>query len=209
MAEPIDLPMPLQRAVSVAWTMEMNHGLAENAFNGRVQAQRGQLERWSFVMGIKPMNRRDAQVAQGFFLQLEGPLGLFRMADPAALAPLGRAAGLPVIEEEALPGQRQIETSGWLPNVSGILMAGDWIQFGDQYCKVVADVHSSATGTATVSVWPKVMQTTAVDTPIVTRPAKGLFRFTSQAPSWEFDANRLLRPVEIRLSGVQEVLGDA
>ncbi|RYD25112.1 MAG: hypothetical protein EOP87_24985 [Verrucomicrobiaceae bacterium] len=205
---PIDIPDELLKAVSISWKMETNHARAESPFSGHTQAQRGQLERWSFVMSIRRLSRAEAQVAQGFFMMLEGPLGLFRMADPAASKPLGKATGNPILSTAASPGDRTIAVSGFAPNVSGILKAGDWVQIGDQLSKVRTDVASSATGTATLSLWPKVMKTVPVASPVIVRNAAGLFRFTSQPPEWQADSNERGRPYTFQLTGVQEVLTD-
>jgi hypothetical protein len=207
--DPIDIPAELLAATSIAWKMESNHGFAESPFSGQTQAQRGQLERWSFVMSIRRLSRREAQVAQGFFMMLEGPFGVFRMPDPAARIPLGKATGTPILATAAAPGDRTISVSGFTPNVPGILKAGDWIQLGDQLAKVRTDVASSATGTATISLWPKVMKTVPISTALIVRNATGLFRFTSQPPEWEADSSDRGRPYAFQLSGVQEVLSDA
>jgi hypothetical protein len=203
---PLDFPADLLAATAITWRMDTNHGRAESPFSGHTQTQRGQLERWAFTMTFRRYTRREAQRLQGFFLMLEGPLGLFRMPDPAALAPLGRATGLPVLSATAAAGARTLAVSGFAPNVPGQLLAGDWIQIGDQLAKVREDAASGPTGTATLSIWPKVMTSIPGGTPILTRPARGLFRFTTQLPEWEADSSERRRPYTLRLDGVQEVL---
>lgn len=200
----IDLPAELQRAITLSWTMDNNHGVAESGFSGHVQVQRGSLERWMFTMGVRAMNRRDAQIAQGFFLQLEGPLNLFRMHDPAASKPLGHGAGLPVVRIATAAGARTVETEGWKPGTA--LMPGDWVQIGNQLCKARAIAFAGADGRATLDVWPKIMHDLPAQARILTRPARGLFRMLSDVPAWDLDAGRLLRPYEFKLSGVQVVL---
>ena len=205
---PIDIPAALLRVTKLSWTSEMNHGIAESPFSGHVQVQRGRVERWSFTMDIQRMGRRDAQEAMAFFLRLEGPLGTFRMHDPAASRPLGKGTGLPVAAANTPAGSRTLATSGWLPNVATQLRAGDWVQIGDQLSKVRETVGSAADGTATLDLWPKLMRPVTTGTPIVLRPAKGIFRFTSELPSWDISAADLNRPHTFRLTGVQEILRD-
>lgn len=204
----IDIPTALLRAVSITWKMETNHALAASPFSGHVQAQRGQLERWSFTLELRRLTREEMQVAQGFFLALEASLGLFRMHDPAARLPLGTATGTPVLAATADPGDRTLSISGFTPSVSTILKAGDWIQIGDQLAKVVADVASDAAGAATVTIWPKVMVEVPITTAVVVRGAQGIFRFTSQLPEWTADSSERGRPYTTMLAGVQEVLTD-
>lgn len=202
----IDIPAPLLRAVSITWKMETNHALAASPFSGHVQAQRGQLERWSFTLELRRLTREEIQIAQGFFLALEASLGLFRMHDPAARLPLGTATGTPVLAATADPGDRTLSISGFTPSVSNILRAGDWIQIGDQLAKVVADTSSNASGVAAVTIWPKVMVEVASGQPVTVREAKGLFRFTTQLPEWTADSSERGRPFTTVLAGVQEVL---
>jgi hypothetical protein len=206
MPSPLDIPPSLLKATRLTWTAESNHGLAESAFTGTVQAQRGQIERWSFTMEVQRMTRGDAQQAIAFFLRLEGPLNTFRMHDPAACKPLGKGTGSPVASADTPAGSRTLDTSGWLPNVLGQLKAGDWVQIGDQLSRVRLDVDSSATGTASLDLWPKLMLPVESGTPILLRPAKGIFRFTSDLPSWDIAAADTNRPHTFRLTGVQEIL---
>lgn len=206
MPSPIDIPDVLLRSTKISWTAENNHGIAESPFSGHVQVQRGRVERWSFTMDIKRMTRREAQQAIAFFLQIEGPLGTFRMHDPAACKPLGSGTGLPIAAADTPAGSRTLATSGWLPNVTDQLRAGDWVQIGDQLSRVRQTVASSLTGTATLDLWPKLMRPVITGTPIILRPAKGIFRFTSDLPSWDIAAADINRTHSFRLTGVQEVL---
>lgn len=202
---PILLPPELLQATAISWTMENNHGLAESPFTGHTQAQRGQLERWSFTMDIARLNRREASIAKGFFLQLEGRLGTFLMHDPAAPKPQGRATGAPVVAAETPASSRTVLTSGWTPNTPNILRAGDWVQIGDQLCAIRRDTDSGATGHAELDLWPKLMLAMPADTAIKTRPARGIFRFTTDVPAWDIEAG-LRRNHTFRLTGQQEIL---
>ena len=206
MPDPIEIPEALLRAVKITWTAENNHALSESPFSGITQGHRGRIERWSFTMDIKRMKRREAQEAMAFFLQLEGPLGTFRMHDPSACKPLGKATGNPTIVAGPPVGSRTILSTGWLPNVTRQLVAGDWIQIGEQLFKVRRDVSSDADGNAMLDLWPKTMTLLPSWSPIITRPARGIFRFTSELPSWDIAASDLNSPYTFRLTGVQEVL---
>lgn len=203
---PIDLPAALARVVSISWTMESNHGLAASVFSGHAQAQRGQLERWSFTMQFPRMTRAVAQEAMGFFMRLEGNLGTFRMSDPAACQPLGIASGSPVLAAAAPAGSRIVSVSGWQPNVARIMRAGDWVQIGDNFSRVRADVDSNALGSCNLDLWPRLMLAVDAGEPVIVRDAKGIFRFASDAPSWALDANEENKPYQISMTGQQEVL---
>lgn len=187
--------------------MDHNHGIAAAPFTGIVQAQRGQMERWSFTMTLRRLTRKQASSAFGFFLNLEGPLNIFRMADPAALQPLGRATGMPVGSATAA-GSRTIATIGWTPNTD-ILRAGDWVQIGHNYSRVRNSVTSDASGAATLDLWPRIMLAVISGTPVKLRPARGLFRFSVTPPEFDISAESLLRTHEFRLAGSQEILTPA
>lgn len=202
----IDLPPELLRAISISWTMETNHGIAASPFSGHIQTQRGTLERWSFTMRLAKMTRRQAQIAIGFFLRLEGNLNTFRMHDPAACKPLGRATGTPVLSAPAAAGDRQISTTGWTPSTPGILKAGDWIQIGHQLARLTTDANSSATGTATLSIFPRIMLPLDASTPLITHRPQGIFRYLSDLPSYELDASNQTTPYTTALTGSQEIL---
>lgn len=202
----IDLPASLTRAVSISWTMDSNHGVAESPFSGHVQTQRGAMERWKFTMAIRRMNRRDAAVAAAFFMRLEGRLNTFRMGDPSACLPLGRATGHPKLTASHAAGAATLTTYGWSPNVPGILRAGDWIQLGDQLTRLTADATSAADGTASISIWPRLYLTFPADTPLIVRDAKGIFRFTSDLPSYEVRAADYPASYQFQLTGTQEIL---
>lgn len=184
----------------------MNHGLAASPFSGHVQAQRGALERWSFTMRIKRMNRADAQEAIAFFMALEGSLNTFRMGDPACGKPLGKAIGVPKTVGALAAGVRVIPVSGWGASLPGILVAGDWIQIGDQLSRVRKTVGSTAGGTCSLEIWPKLFRPVPANTPIITRNPKGIFRMTSDMPAWDLEANASKTPYSFSLTGVQEIL---
>lgn len=205
MPSPIPIPAPLLRAMSISWTMESNHALASSPFSGHTQAQRGTLERWSFTMTIGRLNRRDAQTAIAFFLNLEGNLNTFLMHDPAQPRPLGTGLGTPVLTAAHSAGSRLITTAGWIPNTPHTLRAGDWVQIGPQLSRLRADAHSATDGTATLDIWPKLMLPLAAATPLITQKPQGIFRFTTDPPSWAIEA-ALPKPYKFSLTGLQEIL---
>lgn len=201
-----ELPSILSKAVSINWTMDTNHGVSTSAFSGHVQTQRGQMERWKFAMKIRRLTRREASAAQEFFMAIEGPLGLFRMYDPAGKNPLGTASGSPALSASASPGDRALVTAGWSPNVASLLMPGDWLEVGYQLFKVRSIASSSNSGACSIAVWPKVMVPLASGLPVRFRSARGVFRFTTDAPSWDVSADLILRNHEFSLTGTQEIL---
>jgi hypothetical protein len=68
------------------------------------------------------------------------------------------------------------------------LKAGDYMQVGSgtsrQLFKVLQNVSTDGTGSATVDVWPNVRTSIADNAPVAVQSAQGLFRLSSNETSW-------------------------
>jgi hypothetical protein len=201
----LDFPHDTIRISVISWTPETNHGALVSPFTGAVTVQRGQLERWRFETELLPHSLEEAEIVQGFFLQLEGAANLFRMYDPAGALPRGQSAGAPVLDGAHPAGARSLLTAGWAASVLNQLRAGDWLQIGNQLLKVTDSVHSDIDGKATVPIWPALWLDQLTEAPIITRYAKGIFRMVAEHPSWSISAANRTRPYTFRLSGVQDI----
>lgn len=70
-------------------------------------------------------------------------------------------------------------TKGWTPNVTGILLAGDYVQVGTALYRLTADANSDNSGLAALEVWPQVRQNPAPPadgSAVVTTNTVGVFR---------------------------------
>ncbi|WP_133125796.1 hypothetical protein [Thalassospira marina] len=69
------------------------------------------------------------------------------------------ASGNPVVDGANQKGG-VLATAGWTANVSGILLAGDYIGLGDgadaRMYRVLRDVDSDAGGKASIDIWPRI-----------------------------------------------------
>lgn len=207
MSTPVPLPKSLLLATSISWTPENNHGLVESPFSGITQAQRGRIQRWSFTMRLRRFTKSEGRQWQEFFLALDESIGLFTMYDPAHSRPAGKAfGGTPAVNGDASAGSGSIATDGWAANVAGLFLAGDWVQIGDHFAKITADVDSDSGGNATLPIWPKLYTDKPDDTAITIVEPRGIFRFISDLPSWEIETGRGAFPFTTALTGRQEVL---
>ena len=154
-----------------------------------IQAFDGQW--WSLEVGLPPMRRVLAEPWLSFLIGLGGRRGTFLMGDPDARAPRGSASGSPVVDGASQSGQT-LATRGWVPNTSGVLLAGDYIQIGAggsaRLYKLLTDANSDATGDATLDVWPRLRGAPPDNTPIVTSDCVGLFRLADNATPWDTNA---------------------
>ena len=116
-------------------------------------------KRWEAAITLPPMKRRNAEQVVGALLALNGPSGTFYLGDTANKVPLGVATGAPVVNGAQTQFSNSLATRGWTPSVTGILLAGDWIQMYTgstrRLYKVLFDVNSDGSGLATLTVWPR------------------------------------------------------
>jgi hypothetical protein len=63
-------------------------------------------------------------------------------------------------------------------------MPGDYIQVGNRYYQVTAQVNASLLGKATISIWPSLRETPADGTQIVLVNPVGVFRLSSNKRQW-------------------------
>ena len=70
-------------------------------------------------------------------------------------------------------------TKGWTHNITGILLAGDYVQVGTALYRLTADVNSDSSGYAALEVWPQVRQNPAPPADgatVITANTVGTFR---------------------------------
>lgn len=154
-------------------------GLNRSAFTYQTQVQEFQGQMWLGEVTLPVMVKADAENWHSFLLSLNGPLGTFYLYDPLARTPQGAATGTPLMNGTQNPQQSYIVTDGWTPSTSQILKAGDYLQIGQRLHKVLQDVNSDGSGNVTIDIFPKLRETAADNSAIVTYNAKGLFRLTS------------------------------
>jgi hypothetical protein len=81
--------------------------------------------------------------------------------------------------------------TGFSPSVSGVFLAGDYIQLGSassaQLYQVLQDASSNSSGEITLDIWPN-LRTNVVDgAPVVVDSPKGIFRLANNISSWSIN----------------------
>lgn len=109
------------------------------------------------------------------------------ITDPAGM--LGQMPdGFASFVGENTARSRVLYTTGWTPNTTGILKAGDWLQLGSgasaRLHKNLTDASSDGSGNAVLDIWPALREDVADGAAITVRSAKGVFRLADSRPRW-------------------------
>jgi hypothetical protein len=157
-------------------------GFNSSPFTGQQQVYKHQGQWWEAEMSFPPMRRENAEEVAAFLIKLNGRFGTFLMGDPANTLPRGAGTGTPLVKGGSQTGNELI-TDGWTINTTNILKAGDWIQLGtgsaSRLHKVLQDVNSDGTGTATLTIFPNLRSIPADNLSIITQNPKGQWRLST------------------------------
>lgn len=180
---PISYPanLPTSGVTSLSWTNATASLISRSpfTFQGQSQSYPGAI-RFAKVT-VENLNRVDAEDWVGFLDSLFGTKGTFRMGDPAAVVPMGRARGTATVVTSS--GDRTFITlSSTDSNGNDWLKRGDWIQLGtgldSRLYKAMRD-QSLTDGTANLPIWPPLRKTPVVGDTVYLENTKGLFRRSS------------------------------
>lgn len=165
-------------------------GLSESPFTFRQQVVRHQGERWEASIRIPPVKADLAEPWVSFLLQLRGQFGTFLLGDPSRSVPLGQASTAPGTPQ-VLGGTEigdQLTIDGCTPNLTGYLLAGDYIQLGSDSTatlhKVLTNADTDGSGEVTLDIWPRISTAPADNATVTVSNARGLFRLKSNVTSW-------------------------
>lgn len=191
MAITYPLSLPTNKGIArIRLTANDVVGVSQSPFSAAQQVYKYTGQFWEAEVSLPPMKRADAEYWISFLLKLNGPYGTFLLGDPNGGTARGTATGTPLVNGGSQTGNELI-TDGWSVGVTGILKAGDYIQLGTgssaRLHKVLDDVNSDGSGNATLTLWPDLRSAPADNAPITVSNAKGLFRLTSNAQSFNID----------------------
>lgn len=186
MSELIDVPPGC--AASVTMTLTRVVARTTSPFTLEEQAFQWPGERWSVEFNPPAFTRRaTASPWLAFAIKTKGSFNYFLLGDPAARNPQGIATGNPLVAAGNQVGN-VLQTKGWTPSVSGILRAGDYIQYGtginSRLHMVVEDANSDALGNANLTIEPALRYSPLINSPVVVNDPKGVFRMSSNSFSW-------------------------
>ena len=156
-------------------------------FAGQAHEYAGKM--WQADVTLPPMARADAERWVAWLMSLKGQLGTFYLSDPLASTPLGSARNSDTVTiNGSTTSGNTLDIQSAPLSTTDFLKAGDYMQIGSgtsrQLFKVLQDVDTDASGTATIDVWPNVRTSIADNSPITFESAKGVFRLASNETSW-------------------------
>jgi len=156
-------------------------------FAGQAHEYAGKM--WQADITLPPMARADAERWVAWLMSLKGQLGTFYLGDPLASTPLGSGRDSDtVLVDGAVSSGNTIAIDSAPVSTTDFLKAGDYMQIGSgtsrQLFKVLTDVDTDGTGSATVDVWPNVRTSISDNSAVTLESAQGVFRLASNETSW-------------------------
>ena len=159
-------------------------------FAGQAHAYAGKA--WQADVTLPSMKRADAERWVAWLISLKGQLGTFYLGDPAATTPLGSARDTDtILVDGAVSSGDTIAIDSAPASQTDYLKAGDYMEIGTgvnrQLFKVLNDVDTDGTGSATVDVWPNVRTSIADDAAVTVQSTKGIFRLASNEQAFSIN----------------------
>jgi hypothetical protein len=164
--------------------VSLSHSLVRQA------RSRGGAQRWAIEAAYPPnLTRAELSPIFAFALQQRGQYEIFTLTPPALWSTArGVATGSPLIKGAAQTG-RTVNTDGWTPSVTGILLAGDFVKFAghDKVYMVTADANADGAGEATIAIEPALLTAPADNEAIIVANVPFSVAFASDIQSFELN----------------------
>lgn len=174
-------------------------GETVSPFVGSQQEQQWPGQWFELEVSVAPMLRVNYEAVVAFLGALNGKYGTFLFGDHNAKTPQGVATGTPQAAAGNVSGSNQFLTQGWTDSVAGILQAGDYMQVTalnslgvsmQRLYKVLFTQNSSATGTATFTIFPTLREVPSTGATITLVNTAGTFRLLENATEWRTPRQR-------------------
>jgi hypothetical protein len=146
-------------------------------YKQQVISHQGQI--WSASVSIPSVRRDLAAEWKAMLVALKGSVGTFLLGDPDYATPRGTIEGSPTLSGTA--GDSTVSI-----NMTGTLLAGDYIQLGTSSAARLHQVLVDQDGSGNLEIWPNLRSTYSGETVIYSSP-KGVFRLGQSTTSWSID----------------------
>lgn len=170
-------------------------------FTGTAEEQQWQGEWWEIEFGLPMLTRSQAMPWIAFLESLRGKYGTFLAGDPLGAAPRGAFNPInhnPVVRITGgvAAGAFTIPTGGWLGNISGMLLPGDYLQITapgspQRLYRNLTSADTDSTGHMTLDVFPRVREAIPDQTEIILINTMGTFRLLQNQNGWGVDQTRM------------------
>lgn len=182
---------------SVVFSITRVTGITPSPFTLSEKAYKWPGVVWAADVALPPItNRAVAADWMAFGTKLEGRYGIALIGDPAASTPRGIATGTPLVDGANQTG-KTLNTKGWTPSQTGIMLPGDYIQLGSsssaRLYMVTAAANSDASGKAALTLSHELRTSPSDSAAIVVQNPVGAFRLKSDEFSWSVEPGPLYR----------------
>lgn len=168
-------------------------GISQSPFTLKQQVIAHSGQQWEAEISLPPMTRAEGEEWVAFLVKLKGQQGTFLLGDPSGATPRGSASttpGTPLVNGADQTGG-SLTIDGAPTSVSGYLKAGDYIQLGTSSSatlhKVLNDVTTSASGEASIDIYPSIRTAPADNAAVTVSNAQGVFRLSSNETNWSIN----------------------
>jgi len=163
---------------SIEWIQDRVQAASQSPYTLAQQRFDHMGERWRAKVTLPAMQRENAAQWRAWVSAVSRSTGSFYLGDPYEPTPRGLALGSPVVAGPDQTG-RTLGTTGWAASITGILLAGDWVQIGTRLHMIQVDCNSDASGNATLELFPRLTTAPNDGGTVVTNSPVGLFRISS------------------------------
>jgi hypothetical protein len=186
----ISLPTTPSAPATIDFTANDIVAMSISPFTGQQQVQDWQQGMLEASVSMPPLAPLHARAWVAFLKGLRGQANVFQLGDPLAVAPQGSGAGTPLVNGAGQKGFT-LNTKGWTPGASGVLLPDDWLQIGYRLYSNLALANADGSGNATLSIWPSLRESPADGDALIINNTKGLWRLKSNARKWSETAARV------------------
>jgi hypothetical protein len=176
---------PDPRSIRISSASQTNVSVSHNL--RRIVSDRGG-HRWLFDIEYPPLSRSELSPLWAFLVSQAGQAESFEFTAPGQSAQ-GSMSGTPVVSGAAQVGT-VLNLSGFTPDATDVLKAGDYIRIAGQYKSyiVTADVDADASGDAAVSIHPALQSSPEAGAAV---SAAGIFRCSLASDRLDLDMSTL------------------
>ncbi|NTV50935.1 MAG: hypothetical protein HGA20_15005 [Geobacteraceae bacterium] len=172
------------------WGLQANGQSVRSELDGTVQTLALPGDIWVDSLTFTNVYDPQARMLRAFLASLRGEAGRFYMTPPDYVRS-GTAPGTPLVKGAAQTGLTVI-TDGWTASQTGILLAGDYIQIGDELKMITADASSDSGGNATLSFVPPIRVSPADNSAVVTTAPKCIMKLKDNSQArWPQQPGRI------------------
>jgi hypothetical protein len=179
------IQLPSNGMESIDFTAHDATSASQSPWSGATSIYNWAAQWWTLSLTFPSMSRAQSQPWQAFLLELQGQTNCFLVGNKNEAEPLGsyNGTGLTLASVTDL---NHIVLAGFPASQNNLFLPGDSISIGYRLYKVIEPVNSSASGTATVGIFPALRDNPAPGTAIITTNTQGLFRLAKADRDWSY-----------------------